>query len=285
MLKRLLLDPFEAPFMARALVEVLLLGVVGGVVGVHVLLRRLAFLSEALQHTVFPGIAIAFVTGQSLLVGALAAALLTIVLLVLLARRPRVDPDAALAVLIAGAFALGVVLVSHRPGFQHDLTSLLFGRILAVDTRQLIETAIVTVVCVIVVAALHKELVLLAFDPAGASALGYRTGWLDLALNIVVALVVVAAVRALGTVLVVAFLVTPAAAARLVCRSVGSMMAVAVAVALVCGWVGLAISYEASVHHGVRLASGATVVLTLTAGFALVGTAAAGRSALGRANR
>src|SRR5438132_1517109 len=138
--------------MARALVELLLLGLAGGVVGVHVLLRRLAFLSEALQHTVFPGIAIAFVTGQSLLV-----------------RRPRVDPDAALAVLIAGAFALGVVLVSHRRGFQRDLTSLLFGRILAVDTRQLIETAIVTVVCVTVVAALHKELVLLAFDPGGAA--------------------------------------------------------------------------------------------------------------------
>jgi manganese/iron transport system permease protein len=281
-LRRVLLDPFEAPFMARALVEVLLLGVVGGVVGVHVLLRRLAFLSEALQHTVFPGIAIAFVTGQSLLVGALVAAVATVVLLGLLARRPRVDPDAALAVLIAGAFALGVVLVSHRRGFQRDLTSLLFGRILAVDTRQLIETAIVTVVCVTVVAALHKELVLLAFDPGAAASLGYRTGWLDLALNLVVALVVVAAVRALGTVLVVAFLVTPAAAARLVCRRVMSMMAVAVVLALVCGWVGLGLSYEASVHHGVRLASGATVVLTLTAGFVLLGAAAAARSALAR---
>ena len=285
MLKRLLLDPFEAAFMARALLEVLLLGVVGGVVGVHVLLRRLAFLGEALQHTVFPGIAIAFVTGQSLLLGALVAALVTIVLLVVLARRPRVDPDAALAVLIAGAFALGVVIVSHRPGFQHDLTALLFGRILAVDTRQLIETALVTLVCVTVVVALHKELVLLAFDPAGASALGYRTGWLDLALNVVVALVVVAAVRALGTVLVIAFLVTPAAGARLVCRRVVSMMAVAVAVALVCGWVGLALSYEASVHHGVRLASGATVVLTLTAGFALLGAAGAVRAAVDRPRR
>ena len=279
---RFLIDPFREPFMLRALLEVLLLGVIGAVVGVHVLLRRMAFLTDALQHTVFPGIAIAFVTGQSLLVGALVAAGATIMLLGLLARRPRVDPDAALAVLIAGAFALGVVLVSHRRGFQRDLTSLLFGRILAVDTRQLIETAIVTVVCVTVVAALHKELVLLAFDPGGAASLGYRTGWLDLALNLVVALVVVAAVRALGTVLVVAFLVTPAAAARLVCRRVMSMMAVAVVLALVCGWVGLALSYEASVHHGVRLASGATVVLTLTAGFVLLGAAAAARSALAR---
>ena len=268
--------------MARALLEVLLLGVVGGIVGVHVLLRRLAFLSEALQHTVFPGIVVAFLTGQSLLLGALVAALVTVGLLVLLARRPRVDADAALAVLIAGAFALGVVLVSHRAGFQHDLTALLFGRILAVDTRQIVETALVTAACVAVIAALHKELVLLAFDRPGAAALGYRTGWLDFTLNLVVALVVVAAVRALGTILVVAFLITPAATARLLCRSVASMMAVAVAFALVAGWVGLAVSYEASVHHGVRLASGATVVVAMTTGFALVFVLNAVRSALSR---
>lgn len=268
--------------MARALLEVLLLGAVGGIVGVHVLLRRLAFLSDALQHTVFPGIVVAFVTGQSLLLGALVAALSTVVLLVLLSHRPAIDSDAALAVLIAGAFALGVVLVSHRRGFQHDLTSLLFGRILAVDARQIVETAFVTVACVAVVAVLHKELVLLAFDRAGAAALGYRTAWLDLVLNVVVALVVVAAVRALGTVLVVAFLVTPAATARLVCRNVVSMMAVAVAIALVAGWLGLAVSYEASVHHGVRLASGATIVIVMTAAFALVFAIAAARSALAR---
>jgi manganese/iron transport system permease protein len=270
MLRRVLVDPFEAPFMARALVEVLLLGLLGGVVGVHVLLRRLAFLTEALQHTVFPGIVIAFVVGQSLLAGALVAALVTIVLLVVLARQPRIDSDAALALLIASSLALGVVLVSHRRGFQHDLTALLFGRILAVDIRQLVETAVVTVICIAVVTALHKELVLRAFDTAAASALGYRTETLDLVLNLVVALVVVAAVQAIGTVLVVAFLVTPAAAARLVCGRVPAMMGVSVALALVCGWLGLAVSYEASVHHGVRLASGATVVLTMTAAFALV---------------
>ena len=283
MLRRVLIDPFEAPFMARALAEVLLLGLLGGVVGVHVLLRRLAFLTEALQHTVFPGIVIAFVTGQSLLAGALVAAMVTIVLLVVLARRPRIDPDAALALLIASSLALGVVLVSHRRGFQHDLTALLFGRILSVDTRQLVETAVVTVVCLAVVAALHKELVLRAFDPGAAASLGYRTEALDLVLNVVVALVVVAAVRALGTVLVIAFLVTPAAAARLVCGRVTTMMAGAVGLALVCGWVGLGASYEASVHHGVRLASGATVVLTLTAGFALVAALTGARAVVIRA--
>src|SRR5205823_13734615 len=162
---RFLIDPFREPFMLRALLEVLLLGVIGAVVGVHVRLRRMAFLTDALQHTVFPAIAIAFVVGFSLLWGALAAAALTIVLLVALARRPRVDQASALALLIAVFFAAGVVVVSHRSGYSSDLTALLFGRILDVDARQLVETAAIAAACGAVLAALHKELVLRAFDP------------------------------------------------------------------------------------------------------------------------
>jgi manganese/iron transport system permease protein len=277
-----LVEPFRHAFMRRALVEVLLLGVLGSTVGVHVLLRRRAFLTEALQHSVFPGIAIAFVIGQSLMVGATAAALLTVAALALLARRPAVDPDAAMALLISGFFALGVVVVSRRSGFQSDLTALLFGRILDVDTRQILETAVVGVISLTALFALHKELVLRAFDPQHFDAVGYRGALLDLVLDVLVALVVIVAVRALGTVLVVAFIVTPPAAARLVTRSVPGMMALAVGLASVFSWLGLCASFEASVHHDVRLAAGATVVVSLTAGFLLVGAVALGRGVFTR---
>lgn len=263
----LLVDPFRSPYMLRALAQVLLLAVLGGVVGVHVLLRRLAFLSEALQHTVFPGIAAAFLLGHSLLLGALVAALATVVLLVATTRSRRVDRDGVLALLTATAFAAGVVLVSRGRTFQHDLPVLLFGRILAVDDRQLVETAVLAAGCAVTLLALHKELVLLAFDDQAARALGYRPAVLEVVLNVVVALVVVAAVRSVGTVLVVAFLLTPAAAARSVTGSVEGAMAVAVVFSALCGWLGLVLSFELSVDHGVDLASGATVVVVMTAGF------------------
>jgi len=266
-LAELLVDPFRSPFMLRALVQVLLLAVVGGLVGVHVLLRRLAFVTEALQHTVFPGIVAAFLLGQSLLLGALAAAVSTVVLLVVTTRARRLDQDGVLALLAAAAFALGVVLVSRGRSFQHDLTVLLFGRILTVDDRQLVETAALALVCVVTLVALHKELVLLAFDETAAAALGYRPAVLAVVLNVLVALVVVAAIRSVGSVLVVAFVVTPAAAARSVTRSVGGAMVGAVAFSAVCGWIGLAASYELSVDHGLDLASGATVVAVMTLGF------------------
>jgi manganese/iron transport system permease protein len=276
----LIAGPFRSPYMVRALLEVLLLAVMGGVLGVHVVLRRLAFVSEALQHTVFPGIAVAFVVGGDLLVGAVLAALLTVALLAVLTRTRRVDRDGALAVLTATSFAAGVVIVSRAESFQHDLTVLLFGRILSVDRAQLVETAVLALIVTAVLSALHKELVLAAFDREGAAALGYRPFVLEVVLNVVLALVVVAAIRAVGTVLVVAFVVTPAATALMVTRSVARAMAAAVMFAAACGCLGLVVSFDASVHGGVTMAAGATIVAVMTSVFGVVAAATSATRAM-----
>src|SRR3954452_20714840 len=281
-MRSLLVDPFHTGFMQRALIEAVVLGVLGGVVGVHVLLRRLAFLTEVVQHTVFPGIAIAFATGQSLLVGALLSGLVSVVLFTMAACRPELDPDAVQAVLIATFLALGVVVVSRGSSFQSDLTALLFGRILTVSQREVVETAVIAVAVIVVLLLLHKELVMRAFDPTGSAALGYSPFLLDLVVNVAVMLTIVAAVRAVGTVLVVAFIVTPAAAARLVSSRVPMMMVVAAALASVCGWLGLVVSYQGSVDHGWRLASGATIVVVITLGFVVTAAVGAARRVITR---
>lgn len=273
-MRAFLFDPYQLGFMSRALVEVVLLGVVGAVVGVHVALRRLAFVTDAVQHTVFPGIAIAYAVGWPLLPGAAAAAALTVGLLVMLTTgRRKIDVDSALAVLIASFFALGVVVVSRRTGYASDLSTLLFGRILDVSRAEVIETAVIGGLCLLVLALLHKELVLLALDRTQAAAQGLPVRLLDAVLYAVTAATVVVAVRAIGTVLVVAFVVTPAATGRLLARSIPGAMAVAAGIAAVLGWIGLSASYEASLNHNVRLAAGATVVIAYTLGFAAAGAA------------
>ncbi len=264
---RLLVEPFRDAYMQRALIEVLLLSGLAGIVSVYVLLRRLAFVGDALTHTIFPGVAIAFVAGQSLFLGALVAGLLSAVLLTWASRIPTVDHDAALGVLVGAFFSLGVVIVSTRQSYTADLTALLFGRILTVDTAEIIQTAAITAAVLVVLALLHKELVLRAFDPAAAEAMGYRVMALDLVVNGLVALVVVAGVRAVGTVLVIALLVVPGAIARLVTDRIGVLLVVSVGAAALCGYVGLAASYEASLNHRVRVGSGATIVVALTVAF------------------
>jgi manganese/iron transport system permease protein len=176
-----------------------------------------------------------------------------------------------LALTIASFFALGVVVVSRRSGYAADLGALLFGRILDVSRAEVAETAVIGGLCLLVLALLHKELVLLALDRTQAAAMGLPVAVLDAVLYAVTAATVVVAVRAIGTVLVVAFVVTPAATARLLTRSIPGAMAAAVALAGVLGWIGLSASYEASIHHDVRLAAGATVVVAYTIGFAVAG--------------
>jgi manganese/iron transport system permease protein len=260
-----LLEPFGSPFMQRALAEALLLGAVAAVVSVFVVLRRLAFVSDVLTHTVFPGVVIGFVVaGTSGIVwGALVFAVLSAVLITVLAARSRVTEDASMAIVLTGFFAVGVVLVSRQTTFTSDLTAFLFGRILTVDRQQLVVTAVIGAVVLLLLGLLGKELLFRAFDPAGAEASGYRLLALDLVLNLAVALVVVAAVRAVGTVLVIALLVVPGAAGRLLSDRLGAITLIAVGGALLAGWLGLVASWQASVNHGLRLASGATVVLVL----------------------
>jgi manganese/iron transport system permease protein len=270
----LLIEPFRLPYMQRALLEVLLLGALAGVVGVFVVLRRLAFVSDALTHTIFPGVVIAHLLDRSLLLGALAFGVLTAVLLTGIASNRRVGADAALAILLTSFFSLGVVLVSRTRTYTADLTVFLFGRVLAVDAADLLATLTLAAVVLGTLWALRKELVLRAFDPDGAAAMGYRTAVLDLVLNLLIALVVVAAVKAVGTVLVVALIVVPAAAARLLADRVATTIVLACALGALGGWLGLATSYEVSVDRGVRLASGATIVVVLVALFALAAAVA-----------
>jgi manganese/iron transport system permease protein len=264
---QILIEPFRFGFMARALVELLILGALAGTVGVLVLLRRLSFMTDALTHTVFPGVVIGYLlSGEGgIFWGALIAGAATAVLLTLLTRHRAVTEDTALAVLLTTFFAVGVVLVSRTSGYTADLTAFLFGRILTVTLQQLTQTLAVTALVVAVLLVLRRPLIARVFDPEGARASGYRIGLLDLATNAIVALVVVASVRAVGTVLVIALLIVPAAAARALSDRLALIVPIAAGLGAFAGWAGLAISYDASVHHGLRLASGGTVVLVLIA--------------------
>jgi manganese/iron transport system permease protein len=273
-----LTEPFNVPFMARALAELLILGALAGTVGVLIVLRRLAFMTDALTHTVFPGVVVGhLLSGEGgIFWGALAAGVATAVLLTWLTRHRAVTEDTALAVLLTTFFAVGVVLVSRESGYTADLTAFLFGRILTVTGQQLVQTLVVTVAVVAALAVLRRPLLARAFDVDGARATGYRIGLLDLVTNAVVALVVVASVRAVGTILVIALLIVPAATARVLSARLAVIVPVAAAIGALGGWIGLAISWEASVNHGLRLASGGTVVLVLIACYLAALAASAG---------
>lgn len=258
--------------MVHALAELLLLAAICGPVSVFVFVRRLSFTADALTHTVFPGVVAGFLAGGTtgLLLGALIAGLVTAAALTLLNRAGALSDDAATAVVLTAMFSIGVALVSRRSSYTSDLTAFLFGRILTVTPGQLAETAVLTVVTLGALAVLARPLAFRAFDPEGAAAAGYRIGRLDLALNVLVALVVVAGVRAVGTIMVVALLIVPAAAARLLTARLASIAAVGAALVAAAGYLGLLVSWTASVDYGVALTSASAVVLVLVLAYGLL---------------
>jgi len=255
----------ESDLLRRALLEAVLVGALCGLVGVHVVLRRLPFFTLALSHAALPGVVLASLAGVSLFLGSLASSLVLVAAVATLGSARRLDTSTATGVALAGAFALGVLLQSAQPGSSRDLTAFLVGSIVTVERADVLLTAVVGVAVAAVLAALHKELVLGAFDRDHAAALGYRPLVLDIVVLAMVALTVATSIRAVGTILVVALLVTPPLAARLWVDRVVPMMAVGAGVGALSGVIGMTASAEWRVAAGGAIALAATAALVASA--------------------
>lgn len=245
----------RSPLLRRAVVEAALVGALCGAVGVHVVLRRLPFFAIALSHATFPGVVLAAVFGLPLLFGAWAFAAVFVLATVLLGTVGEVEDTSAIGVVLAGSLGLGTLVASARSGFARDVTAFLVGSILTVGPLDVVLTAAVGLVAVGLLAACHKELVLRAFDAAGADALGYSRPVADLLLLGIVAAVLSTAVPAVGVVLTVALLVAPAVAARQWSDRMVPTMVLASMIGALSGVVGVVVS------HALDIAAGASIVL------------------------
>lgn len=257
-----LLEPFGWTFMRSGLLAAVLVGVTCACLGVYVVLRRMAFIGDALAHTTLPGLVIAYLVGWRLDVGALAAGLLTAGAIGWLAGKRAIREDTAIGIVFTAAFALGVLIMSHAHAYR-DLSHMLFGDILAVTGPDLALMAVVAAIVLGALAVLHKEIELTSLDPAYAASIGLAPGRMRYALLMLLALTVVVGIHAVGVVLTSALLVTPAAAAAMLTDRIPRMMLTAAAIATLSGAVGLYASYYADV------ASGPAIVLAATAAVAV----------------
>ena len=257
-----IVDPLREPFVARALVELALLGLVSGTLGCWVVFAGISYGAESLAHSMLPGLVAAALLGLPLVAGGATGLLVGATLMALVGRVPRLDSDVGVAVVITGLFGLGVLL-GLAPEVPAGLNGLLFGDLLAVGWGEIATTAGAALVIGAALWVLHPSFLAVFFDRAGAGALGRRPGAFEVALALLLALATLVAVQALGNLLVVAMLVGPAATARLLTRRLGPMMAVATAVAVVAPACGLYLSFHAEV------AGGAAVTAVLCAAFLL----------------
>jgi ABC-type Mn2+/Zn2+ transport system permease subunit len=249
-----LIEPWRHGFMQRALLELVLLGVVGGAVGCWVLFYELAYSAESLSHALFPGLVGAALLGVPLLLGAVVGVIGGGAAVALARRVPGLGADSAVAVVITGLFGLGVLL-ALAPATPPGLDGLLFGDLLGVTRGDLVASGALALAAGGALIALHRPLLAVGFDRSTAGAFGVRAAAVDLALLALLAVAIVIGVRALGNLLVVAILVGPAATARLVSRRLASTMTLASALAAAAALGGLYLSYYASLAAGASVAA------------------------------
>jgi manganese/iron transport system permease protein len=272
---RWLTDPLSAPFMQRAVLAVLLLAVAGGLLGTWIVLRRLAFFTHAVGSATFPGLVVAGPWGVAAPLAALGAALGFAGLLSRLTRTTATD--AATGLLLAAALALGSVLASDVYPAGTGVDRLLFGTLLGLGDRDLWLAGAAAAAALAATAALARTWLATGFDPAAAPALGVRAARGDWLLLALLAATVVAALPAVGSLLVATLLVVPAATARLLTGSVARMLGAAVALAAAEGVAGLLLAYHLDLPPGPAIAVTGGAVFAVAA----LGQAAARRRPAG----
>jgi ABC-type Mn2+/Zn2+ transport system permease subunit len=248
-----LLHPFSDPIMRRAAVEVVLLGVTGGLLGCWIVFYELAYGAESLAHALFPGLVAAALLGLPILVGGAAGILVAALAVAVAARAPSVGRDNAVAVVVTTLFGAGALLALSRAA-PPGLGELLFGDVLGVRDRDLVLAGALALAVVVALRVLHGRLLAVGFDRTTARSLGISPALVDGALLVLLALAILVAVQGLGNLLVVAVLVAPAATARQLARRMEPMMAWSVAVAVASGIGGLLVSYHAQTAAGASIA-------------------------------
>ncbi|BBH69297.1 membrane protein [Actinoplanes sp. OR16] len=248
----------------RAVLEVLLVGALAGLIGVHVVMRRLSFFTMALTHATFPGVVAASIIGVNLLLGGVVTGAVIALGVAALSRRRGQDAAAATGVLLSGGFALGAALVATQSGFSRDLSSFLVGSILTVSSQDLLITAVALAVVAATLLVCSRPLLYAGFDPAGARAAGLAVGAWDVVLLLTIQVVVVTLVPAIGTILALSLIVAPAAAARLWSDRLRVITAGAVGLAMASGLLGLWISARWNVAAGASISLTATAALLLS---------------------
>jgi len=256
-----LVAPLTYGFMQRGMLVAVLVGVACAVVGCYVVLRSMAFIGDAMAHSILPGVAVAYLLKGNLLVGALAAAVAVAFGIGFFSRQGRLREDSAIGILFAAAFSLGVILISSIRTYALDLSHILFGNVLGVSVLDLVLTAGLVVIVLLVVYLLYKELLVVTFDPVLAATLRLPAERLRMVLLVLLALTVVVSLQSVGIGLVTSMLVTPAATASLLTRRLPRMMALSALFGGLSGVIGLYASYYLDV------VSGAAIVLTATAFF------------------
>ncbi|XOQ37850.1 MAG: Membrane protein [Lactococcus sp.] len=236
-------------FLQAALITSILVGVMSGVIGSFIILRGLSLMGDAISHAVLPGVAVAYMLGINLLLGASIFGILAAMLIGYVASHSKLKNDTAIGIVFSAFYALGFVLISLAES-SSNLHHILFGNVLAVSDRDLITTTCVLIAVILFIVIFYKELLITSFDETFARTYGVRTQMVHYALMLMLTLVTVSSLQTVGIILVVAMLITPAATAFLWTNKLHWMLVDSAIFGALASLIGLFLSYTLNWSSG-----------------------------------
>ncbi|ODT70306.1 MAG: hypothetical protein ABS75_12920 [Pelagibacterium sp. SCN 63-23] len=264
--------PFQLPFMVQAMWIAILVSVPTALLSCFLVLKGWSLMGDAISHAVLPGVVLAYIVGIPLGIGAFIAGMICALSVGFLNENSRIKEDTVMGVVFAGLFGLGIVLYTAIQTDVH-LDHILFGNILGTGADDLILSAIIALVVILVVAAKWRDLMLFIFDPQQAGAIGLPVRLLHYGLLALISLTIVGALQAVGIVLVIALLIAPGATAFLLTRRFSVMLVLATSISVGCSLAGVYISFF------LDSAPAPTIVLLMSASFVMAFIASQRRSA------
>ncbi|HFD6036325.1 TPA: metal ABC transporter permease [Staphylococcus aureus] len=245
---------FTYQFLNRALITSIIVGIVCGTVGSLIVLRGLSLMGDAMSHAVLPGVALSFLFGIPMFVGALITGMIASIFIGYITSSSKTKPDAAIGISFTAFLASGIIIISLI-NTTTDLYHILFCNLLAITNSAFLTTIVIGSIVLILIIIFYRPLMISTFDPTFSRMSGLNTTLLHYFVMLLLSLVTVASIQTVGIILVVALLITPASTAFLISKKLYSMMIIASLISVISSIVGLYYSYIYNIP------SGATIVL------------------------
>ncbi len=259
-----LLEPFQYDFMLRSFAAAIMVGIVCSVIGTYMVVRSMAFLGDALAHAVLPGVAVAYIFGGNITLGAMIASIVVAIGISVLSDQEEIKEDTAIGIFFTAALALGIALISTIRTYAVDLTHVLFGNVLGVTTNDIRFILITGAIVLLAVTVFYRFFQVVTFDPVMAKTLRWNVKLIRTGLLVLIACTITISINTVGSGLVTAMLITPAATALMFTKKLYTTMLAAAGIGALSGFLGLYLSYF------LNISSGAAIVLVATLFFIIV---------------
>ena len=256
-----MLEILQYDFIQNALISGILISIAAGIIGSLVVVNKITFLTGGIAHSSYGGIGLAIYLGIPVLFGATVFAVITAIIIAIITLKNRTRIDAIIGMMWASGMAIGIIFVDLTPGYNVDLMSYLFGSIIAVSSEDIYYMTVLDIFIIGIVVYFYKEILAVSYDSEFATLRGINVKFFYTLILILAALCVVAAIKAVGLILVIALLTIPTYLAESFASKLSSMIIISSVLATIFSVLGLVVSYMYDISSGASIIMVAVLVL------------------------